>query len=132
MLLAAEFGTGQVVWSMLWFFMFVVWIMLVLNTINDIFRSADLSGVSKALWTLLIVFMPYLGVFIYLIVRGGKMSKQDAAAVRAHDDAVEEYILAAVSVRGTAHQLQALADLHEAGKLSEQEYAAAKSGVLSA
>ncbi|MGK0275962.1 MAG: hypothetical protein ACI9N0_002349 [Ilumatobacter sp.] len=74
MLLAAEFGTGQVLWSMLWFFLFFVWIMLVFQTFGDIFRSDDLPGLSKAIWTLLIVFMPYLGVFIYLIVRGDTTS----------------------------------------------------------
>jgi hypothetical protein len=130
MLLAAQFGTGQVLWSMLWFFLFVVWIMLVFQTIGDIFRSDDLSGLSKAIWTLLIVFMPYLGVFIYLIVRGEKMSQRQIASLDAQEAAVQNYIRSAAAASGTADQLKSLADLHTAGKLSDKEYTAAKSGII--
>jgi len=130
MLLAAEFGTGQVFWSMLWFFLFFMWIMLVFNTIGDIFRSADLSGVSKAIWTLLIVILPYFGVFIYLIARGDKMAQNQIDAVAAQEAAVQQYIRSAAGTSGAADQLKSLADLHDAGKLSDEEYAAAKSGVI--
>ena len=130
MLLAAEFGTGQVLWSLLWFFLFFMWIMLVFNTIGDIFRSSDLSGVAKALWTLAIVFMPYIGVFIYLIVRGDKMAQHQVEAVQARDAAAQEYIRSAAGTSGAADQLKALAELHDAGKLSDEEFAAAKSGIL--
>lgn len=130
MLLAAEFGTGQVLWSMLWFFLFFMWIMLVFNTIGDIFRSSDLSGVSKAIWTLVIVFMPYLGVFIYLIVRGDKMAQNQVDAVQAQEAAVQQYIRSAAGTSSAADELKSLASLHDAGKLSDEEYAAAKSGVI--
>ena len=71
--LGAEFGTGQVFWSMLWFFMFFIWIWLLIIVFGDIFRSPDLSGWGKALWTIFIIVLPYLGVFVYLIARGHKM-----------------------------------------------------------
>ena len=130
MLLAAEFGTGQVLWSMLWFFLFFMWIMLVFNTIGDIFRSDDLSGIAKALWTMFIVFLPFLGVFVYLIARGDKMTQHQVDAVEAQDAATQQYIRAAAGTSGAADQLKSLADLHDAGKLSDEEYAAAKNGVL--
>lgn len=130
MLLAAEFGTGQVLWSMLWFFLFFMWIMLVFNTIGDIFRSDDLSGIAKALWTMFIVFLPFLGVFVYLIARGDKMTQHQVDAVQAQDAATQQYIRAAAGTSGAADQLKSLADLHDAGKLSDEEYAAAKNGVL--
>ena len=130
MLLAAEFGTGQVLWSMLWFFLFFMWIMLVFNTIGDIFRSNDLSGVGKAIWTLVIVFMPYLGVFIYLIVRGDKMAQNEVDAAQSQEAAVQQYIRSAAGTSGAADQLKTLADLHDSGKLSDDEYAAAKNGIL--
>ena len=76
MMFAADLGTGRVRWSMLWFFVFLMWIMLVLNTTGDIFRSSDLSGVSKAVWTILIVVLSYLGAFVVLVVRG----RQDGSA----------------------------------------------------
>ena len=69
----AEFGTGQVFWSMLWFFLFFIWIWMLFVVFGDIFRSHDLSGWAKALWSIFVIFVPYLGVFVYLIARGHKM-----------------------------------------------------------
>jgi len=82
---AAEFGTGQVLWSMFWFFMFFIWIWLLIVIFSDIFRSDDLSGWGKALWTLFVIVLPYLGVFVYLIARGSQMqmhADRSAARVR--------------------------------------------------
>src|ERR671916_764206 len=63
---AAEFGTGQVFLSMLWFFLFVTWFWLLITVCSDLFRSQDLSGWGKAAWAVFVIFMPYLGVFAYL------------------------------------------------------------------
>ncbi len=71
----AEFGTGEVFWSMLWFFLFFIWIWILIAVFSDIFRSRDLSGWGKALWSIFVIFLPYLGVFVYLIARGGKMQQ---------------------------------------------------------
>ena len=82
--LAAEFGTGQVFWSILWFFLFVVWIMLIFSIFGDIIVSRDIGGTAKALWTIFIIFLPFLGIFAYLVIRGGSMSQRhlDAALPR--------------------------------------------------
>jgi len=71
----ADFGTGQVFWSMLWFFLFFIWIWLLIVVFSDIFRSHDMGGFVKFLWILFVIVMPYLGVFVYLIARGNKMSQ---------------------------------------------------------
>ena len=71
----ADFGTGQVFWSMLWFFLFFIWIWLLIVVFSDIFRSPDLSGWGKALWSIFVIVVPYLGVFVYLIARGHKMQE---------------------------------------------------------
>src|SRR6188472_4397586 len=78
--LAAEWGTGEVFLSMIWFFLFFIWIWLLIVVFSDIFRSHDLSGWAKALWVLFVVFLPYLGVFVYLIARGRKMSEHAVEA----------------------------------------------------
>jgi hypothetical protein len=132
MLFAADFGTGQVLWSMLWFFLFFMWIMLVFTVIGDIFRSPDLSGVAKAIWTIVIVFMPFLGVFVYLIARGDKMGQHQIEAVQAQEAAMQQYIRSAASGTSAADQLASLAELHTAGKLSDEEFAQAKSSVINA
>lgn len=81
-MLAAQFGTGQVFWSILWFFLFFMWIMLLFQVTVDIFRSHDLSGGVKALWILFVIVFPYLGVLVYLIARGGKMHEHQVQAIQ--------------------------------------------------
>jgi hypothetical protein len=128
MLLAAEFGTGQVLWSILWFFLFVMWISLVFSVFGDIMRS-EMSGWSKALWAFGIVFLPFLGVFLYLIVNGGKMGERSVQAAQVQQDAMDGYIRDVAST-GASDELSKLADLHTAGKLTDSEYTAAKAKVL--
>src|SRR5580765_428766 len=92
MLVASEWGSGQVFWSMLWFFMFFIWIWLLIVVFGDIFRSDDLSGWGKALWIIFIIILPYLGVFVYLIARGKKMQEHATNAARQQDAAMKDYI----------------------------------------
>jgi hypothetical protein len=132
LLLAAEWGTGQVLWSILWFFLFFVWIMLIFTIFGDIIRNHDMSGLTKAIWSIFIIFLPFLGIFIYLIVNGGKMGERQIAAAKAQESAVQDYIRTTASGTSEADQLSKLADLHTAGKLDDAEYAAAKVKVLSA
>jgi hypothetical protein len=133
MVFAAEFGTGQVLWSIFWFFLFFMWIWLVISVFGDIIRSDDIGGVTKAIWAALIVFLPYFGVFAYLIVRGGKMGERQLAAARAQEQAVASYIReTAGGGASTADQLATLAELHASGKLDDAEYATAKAKVINA
>ncbi len=83
----AEFGTGQVFLSMLYFFLFFIWIYLLIVVFSDIFRSHDLGGFAKAIWVLFVIIVPYLGVFVYLIARGHKMSEHAEEAAQAQADA---------------------------------------------
>ena len=82
--LASDFGTGQVFLSMLWFFLFFIWIWLLIIVFSDIFRSHDMGGFAKALWVIFVIILPYLGVLVYLIARGHKMAEhaQEAAQRR--------------------------------------------------
>jgi type VI protein secretion system component VasK len=130
MMIAAEWGVGQVLWSMLWFFMFVIWIWMVVVIFSDIFRSEDLSGGSKAVWSIFIIFLPFVGIFAYLIARGGKMSERAAAAAQDANAATQAYIRDAAAVSTDADQLAKLADLHSAGKLDDAEYATAKAKII--
>ena len=131
MLLAAEFGTGQVFWSILWFFLFFMWIWLVISIFADVMRAKDMSGWAKALWTIAIIIVPFLGVFIYLIVNGDNMNRRNTEAAQAQEDAVQSYIRqAAGSGGGAADELAKLADLHSKGVLDDAEYAAAKAKAL--
>jgi hypothetical protein len=128
---AAEFGSGQVLWSILWLFLFIVWLWLIIALFSDIMRSDDLSGWGKALWSLFIIFMPFIGIFAYLIVRGGGMSDRTIDAAQSQDAAMRSYVQSVSSSSSPAEQVEKLSQLHTDGKLSDEEYAAAKAKALS-
>jgi hypothetical protein len=134
MTLAAEFGTGEVFWSFLWFFMFFIWIWLLVVVFGDIFRSHDLGGVAKALWVIFIIVLPYLGVFVYLIARGGKMHEHAVEQAQAQDQAMRQYVQS-VSGPGSggspAAEVAQLAELRDKGVISEEEFQQGKSKALS-
>lgn len=117
-------------WTMLWFFLFIVWIWLVISVFADIFRSKDLSGGAKAVWVLFVVILPYLGVLVYLIARGQSMHERSAEQVRAIDQAQRAYIRDAAAPGGTADELAKLADLRDRGVIDDQEFQAQKAKLL--
>jgi Short C-terminal domain/Phospholipase_D-nuclease N-terminal len=128
--LAAEWGTGQVFWSMLWFFLWFIWIWILIMVLMDIFRSHDLSGWGKTLWVLFVVFLPYLGVFVYLIARGHKMSEHAAEAAQAQDAAMRQYVQQAAGSPSAADELAKLADLKAKGVIDDAEYDRLKAKAL--
>ncbi len=128
-LLAAEWGTGQVFWSMLWFFLFFIWIWLLIIVFSDVFRSHDLSGVAKAIWVIFIILLPYLGVFVYLIARGHKMQEHAVEAAQAQDTAMRQYVQS-VAPASPADELAKLADLKAKGVIDDAEYERLKAKAL--
>jgi len=122
-ILADDFGTGQVFWSILWFTLFFIWIWLLIVVFADIFRSHDLGGWAKAFWVIGIIIFPYLGVFIYLIARGHKMQEHAVQDAKAQDAAARAYIQDAVGSGGsTADELARLADLKDKGVIDDAEF----------
>ncbi len=127
----ADFGSGQVFWSMVWFTLFFIWIWLLFIVFGDIFRSRDLSGWGKALWTIFIIVVPYLGVFIYVIARGHKMQEHAVEAAQAQDQAMRAYVQNVTASSGSAaDELAKLADLKAQGVISDAEFEAAKAKAL--
>jgi hypothetical protein len=127
----AEFGTGQVFWSMLWFFLFFIWIWLLIVVFGDIFRSHDLSGLAKTLWVLFVIFLPYLGVFVYLIARGHKMQEHAAEQASQQNAMMQQYIRnATAGGTSSADEIARLAGLRDQGVLSEDEFQTAKAKAL--
>jgi hypothetical protein len=121
--LAAEFGTGQVFLSMLYFFLFFIWVWLLIGVFADIFVSRDLGGWAKALWVIFVIVLPFLGVFVYLIARGHKVSEHAMQAARVEDTAQREYIQSAVGASpSTADELARLANLKNQGVISDSEF----------
>jgi hypothetical protein len=125
----AEFGTGQVFWSMLWFFMFFLWIWLLITIFGDIFRSHDLGGWGKAAWSIFVIVTPYLGVFVYLIARGKGMGERQLEEMRRRDEMFRGYVKEAAGTGSEVDQLAQLATLRADGVIDEQEFQAMKAKV---
>ena len=128
----ADFGSGQVLWSMLWFFMFFIWIWLLITVFADIFRSHDMGGGAKALWVIFVIIAPFLGIFVYLIARGHKMSEHAMEAAQAQDAAAKAYIQqAAGTAASPADELARLADLKAKGVITDDEFTKMKAKLVS-
>ncbi len=128
--LAYTYPLLSIFWTMLEIFFFIIWIYLLFIVFVDIFRSQDMGGLAKALWIIFVIVLPYLGVFVYLIARGGKMHERAAAQARQQQKAFDSYVQQAAGGSSTADQLSKLADLKEKGTITEAEFASEKAKLL--
>ena len=129
----AEFGTGELLWSMLWFTLFFIWIWILISCVMDIFRDHELSGWGKFGWLLFIIVLPYLGVFVYLIARGQGMAARNVKQAQANAEAQRAYIQSVAGPSAgpsTAEELSKLADLKDKGVISDEEFASLKAKAL--
>jgi hypothetical protein len=110
--------------TMLWFFLWVLWIYLLVMVIADIFRSRDIGGWGKAGWLAFVILLPFLGVFGYLIGRGGEMADRK-------EGQAQEYSRLRGQADSRADALAKLADLHDRGDLSDADYQRTKDKILS-
>ncbi len=117
-------------WTLFELFLWVIWIWILIAIFVDIFRSRDLSGWGKALWFVFVLFIPLVGVLVYLIARGGKMHERAAQEARRQDEAFRSYVQEAATPPSTADQLAKLADLRDRGVISAAEFEREKSKVL--
>lgn len=117
-------------WSMLWFFMFFLWIWLLIMIFADIFRS-EISGWGKAGWVLFVIILPFLGVLIYLIANGDDMQNRSMKQAADAQNAQREYIQ---SVAGggssSADEIEKLASLRDSGHITNEEFQAQKAKLL--
>ena len=120
----------SVFWTMVEFFLWVIWIWILIMVFIDIFRSRDLGGGAKALWFLFVLFIPLIGVLVYLIARGGSMHERAVRQAQQQDQEFRAYVQDAAGSQTTADQLGKLADLHDRGVISDEEFAREKAKVL--
>jgi hypothetical protein len=119
-------------WTIFEVFLWVLWIWVLIYVFIDIFRSRDLSGWAKALWFLFVLFIPLIGVLVYLIARGGKMHERAAQDARQQEQDFRAYVQEAASSATPADQLAKLADLRDRGVITAEEFEREKAKVLTA
>ncbi|KUL29813.1 hypothetical protein ADL12_27770 [Streptomyces regalis] len=121
--------------TMLWFFLWIMWLMLLFRVVVDVFRDDALSGWAKAGWTLTVCVLPFLGVFVYLIARGRGMGERELRQAQDRERAFRAHVQQAAAEGprtpgAKADELGRLAALHDRGAISDAEYEQAKSKVL--
>ncbi len=119
-------------WTVLEIFLWVIWIWILITVFIDIFRSHDLSGWAKALWFVFVLFIPLIGVLVYLIARGDSMHERQMRQAQLKDQAVRGYIqqAAAGSPASAADQLEKLANLRDRGVITAEEFEREKAKIL--
>ncbi|MFE0581588.1 SHOCT domain-containing protein [Streptomyces sp. NPDC058874] len=119
-------------WTMLWFFLWVMWFFLLFKVITDIFRDHSLHGWGKAGWLILVLLVPFIGVFVYVIARGRSMHERDARQVKENEAAFRSYVRQAAGSGsgGSADELSKLSALKDKGDISQEEFDRAKARIL--
>ena len=128
-MLAYNYPILSLIWMMFMFFVFVLWIWLLISVFMDIFRSSDLSGGIKAVWVLFVIILPFLGVLVYLIARGGKMHERAEQAAQQQQQAFDDYVKQTAG-SSSVDQLSKLADLKQSGAITDAEFEAQKAKLL--
>ncbi len=121
-----------VFWTIFELFLWIIWFWILIYVFIDIFRSHDLSGVAKALWFLFVLFIPLIGVLVYLIARGDKMHLHAQQEAQQQDEAFRSYVQQAAGSPNTADQLAKLAELRDRGVITADEFEREKAKVLAA
>ena len=131
-MIAYDYPILGIFWTMLWLFLWIAWIIILFRVIVDLFRNKHMGGLAKALWIIFLIVVPFLGVFIYVIVHGRSMHERDIEQAQAQQAAFAAYVKDAAGTGGggTADELAKLADLKERGVITDAEFEQQKSKLL--
>lgn len=130
-MLAYDYPLLNIFFTTIMLFLWIAWILLLVRVFADIFTSHDIGGFSKALWAIFVLLAPFLGVFIYLIVRGRSMTERNIQSSREAQVAMDNYIRETAGVStSSADELAKLADLRDRGVIDDTEFAAQKAKLL--
>jgi len=117
-------------WTIVEIFLWVIWFWILITIFIDIFRSHDLNGWEKALWFIFVLFIPLIGVLVYLIARGGKMHERAVQQAQQQQEQFRSYVQETAASGNTADQLAKLADLRDRGVITPEEFEREKAKVL--
>ena len=133
MLLASDYPFLDVFWSILIFFLWVAWFMLLFRVFADIFRRHDIAGGTKTLWIIFTIVVPFLGVFVYIISQNHHMMERDAAQAQARQQQFDDYVqsrAAAGGGGGVAAEIEKAKALLDSGAITQAEFDALKAKAL--
>ena len=130
MVLAADYPFLDVLWTLLIFFLWISWFMLLFHAIGDVFRRRDIGGGTKTLWLIFLLFAPFLGVFVYLIANSDDMAQRNAEQMAAARRETDDYVRSVAGSSGAAGEIERAKCLLDSGAINQQEYDAIKAKAL--
>jgi Short C-terminal domain/Phospholipase_D-nuclease N-terminal len=119
---AADYPFLDIFWTMLIFFMWVIWIWILVTVLVDLFRRHDIGGWGKAAWTLFVIVLPFLGVFMYLITQGKQMAERKAADMQASRASFDDYVRSVSGGSGPSDQIAKAKELLDSGAIDQAEF----------
>jgi hypothetical protein len=128
--LAADYPFLDVLWTMFVFFAWVAWFFILFRVIVDLFRRHDISGWGKVGWIVFVIVLPFIGVFVYLIVEGQAMAHRDAAQAQAAQSQMDDYIR--TTAGGSAAEIEKAKQLLDSGAITQAEFDQIKAKALAA
>ena len=131
MLIAADYPFLDILWTMVIFFSWVIWIWIVIAVLTDVFRRHDIGGWTKALWTVFVIVLPFLGVLIYLIAQHDGMRDRNEKQTKQQQAAMDDYVKETAG-GGSATEIAKAKELLDSGAITQAEYDTIKSKALKA
>lgn len=131
MLVAADYPFLDLLWTMIIFFVWIIWFFILFRVIGDIFRRRDLSGGGKVLWMIFVILLPFLGTFVYLISQGHKMADRDVQSAQAAQGQFDDYVKSVAGSGGAAAEIERAKGLLDSGTITQQEFDAIKAKAVS-
>jgi len=130
MLVASDYPFLDVMWTMLMFFLWIAWFMLLFRVIGDIFRRRDIGGGAKTLWLIFVILLPFLGVFVYLISQNDGMVQRQMEQMSAQQAQMDDYVRTVASTGGAAGEIERAKTLLDSGAINQSEFDAMKAKAL--
>jgi hypothetical protein len=129
-MVVADYTFIDVFWSMLVFFIWVAWFLLLFRVVADIFRRHDIGGGAKTLWLIFVLFLPFLGVFVYLIAHSKDIADRDMRQAQASQQQFDSYVQSVASSGGAAAEIDKAKQLLDSGAITQAEFEAIKAKAL--
>ena len=126
----AAYTFGQVMWTMFVFFAWVLFFWLLFVVFGDLFRRHDISGWGKAGWTIFVIVLPFLGIFVYLIAEGKGMGERNVRQAQAAQADMDAYVRSVAGSGSPTDQIAQAKQLLDSGTISQAEFDQIKARAL--
>jgi hypothetical protein len=127
---AADYPFLEVLWTLIVFFLWVLWFWLLISIVGDVFRRRDIGGGKKTLWLIFMLFVPFVGVLAYILVNSDSMAERNLERARAQQAQMDTYVRETAGTGGAAEEIDKAKQLLDSGAITQTEFEAIKAKAL--